>query len=302
MLLESINLDKEETNFIFITGSDLSEFNTKTRKLKPTETIFIVSSKSFTTDETIATLKDALSWSGDINRFIAITANRKEAERFSIKNIIQFDKEIGGRYSIWSEISSLISWLSKNDFDEFMAGGKNADIDLKQNESYKKFIKNLAYSDIWFHNTEQRNSRAVLFTFELRFFSNYIQQLEMESLGKQPNKNSEFKKTGQIVFGGYGPMAQHSYFQLLHQGTHNICVDMIASTKDKKSLDYAQALTQSRLLSDGASELKGNEVINGGVPINFFLIKNPSLYDLGYLIATWEHRVYVTAQLRNKSI
>ena len=71
---------------------------------------------------------------------------------------------------------------------------------------------------------------------------------------------------------------------------------MIASTKDKKSLDYAQALTQSRLLSDGASELKGNEVINGGVPINF-LIKNPSLYDLGYLIATWEHRVYVTAQL-----
>ena len=298
MLLESINLDKEETNFIFITGSDLSEFNTKTRKLKPTETIFIVSSKSFTTDETIATLKDALSWSGDINRFIAITANRKEAERFSIKNIIQFDKEIGGRYSIWSEISSLISWLSKTDFDEFMAGGKNADIDLKQNESYKKFIKNLAYSDIWFHNTEQRNSRAVLsYIWNWRSFPNYIQQLEMESLGKQPHKNSEFKKTGQIVFGGYGPMAQHSYFQLLHQGTHNICVDMIASTKDKKSLDYAQALTQSRLLSDGSSELKGNEVINGGVPINFFLIKNPSLYDLGYLIASWEHRVFVTAQL-----
>ena len=135
MLLESINLDNEETNFIFITGSDLSEFNTKTRKLKPKETVFIVSSKSFTTDETIATLKDALSWSGDINRFIAITANRKEAERFNIKNIIEFDKEIGGRYSIWSEISSLISWLSKTDFDEIMAGGKNADIDLKQNES-----------------------------------------------------------------------------------------------------------------------------------------------------------------------
>ena len=273
MLLESINLDKEETNFIFITGSDLSEFNTKTRKLKPTETIFIVSSKSFTTDETIATLKDALSWSGDINRFIAITANRKEAERFSIKNIIQFDKEIGGRYSIWSEISSLISWLSKNDFDEFMAGGKNADIDLKQNESYKKFIKNLAYSDIWFHNTEQRNSRAVLsYIWNWRSFPNYIQQLEMESLGKQPNKNSEFKKTGQIVFGGYGPMAQHSYFQLLHQGTHNICVDMIASTKDKKSLDYAQALTQSRLHLMG-QETKRQRGINGGVPINF-LIKN----------------------------
>ena len=197
MLLESINLDKDETNFIFITGSDLSEFNTKTRKLKPKETVFIVSSKSFTTDETIATLKDALSWSGDINRFIAITANRKEAERFSIKNIIQFDKEIGGRYSIWSEISSLISWLSKNDFDEFMAGGKNADIDLKQNESYKKFIKNLAYSDIWFHNTEQRNSRAVLsYIWNWRSFPNYIQQLEMESLGKQPHKIQSLRRQG----------------------------------------------------------------------------------------------------------
>ena len=72
----------------------------------------------------------------------------------------------------------------------------------------------------------------------------------MESLGKKPNKNSEFKKTGQIIFGGYGPTAQHSYFQLLHQGTHNICADIILNSQNEyDSLAYSQGITQARILS-----------------------------------------------------
>ena len=117
----------------------------------------------------------------------------------------------------------------------------------------------------------------------------------MESLGKQPPKNSEFRKTGQIIFGGYGPTAQHSYFQLLHQGIQDICVDIIASKEDKKSLAYAQAITQSKLLSKGAEDLKNQEKINGNMPTNLFLINRTSSYELGYLLATWEHRTYITA-------
>ena len=296
MFLENINLEQEDTNFIFITGSDSSEFEVKTKKLNPKETIFLVSSKSFKTEETISILKDAISWSGELDKFTAITANKELAKKFKIKNIIEFDKEIGGRYSIWSEISILMHWLNIDGFNKFMAGGKQADIDLNENSSYINFIKNLSYSDIWFHNYKNKNARVILsYIWNLRSFADYAQQLEMESLGKQPSKESEFKKTGQIIFGGYGPTAQHSYFQLLHQGTQNICADIIVSSKDIKSLSYAQAISQTKLLSEGTNELKGYESINGGTPTNLFIINKPDLYDLGYLIATWEHRVYITA-------
>lgn len=298
MFLESIDLSNEDTRFIFITGSDLTEFKIKTKKLDPAETIFLISSKSFKTEETILMLKSAIAWSGDIKRFIAVTANKKEAKKYGIGNIIEFDQEIGGRYSIWSEISLLIHCFKKDNFDAFMAGGKQADIDLKSNDSYLHYVKNLAYSDIWLHNTQNRNSRVVLaYAWNLRSFSNYVQQLEMESLGKQPSKTSEFKKTGQIIFGGYGPTAQHSYFQLLHQGTQPICADIIVCKDNNESLAYAQAITQSKLMSEGAADLKDYEKINANIPINLFTINSKSSYDLGFLLATWEHRIFITASM-----
>ena len=320
MLLEALeaSMDKdpleifgESNKYIFITGSDLSEFRTKTKGLNPEDTTFLISSKSFTTQETITILKEAISWSGDLDKFIAITANKAEPKKYNINNIIEFDKEIGGRYSIWSDISVLIKWTDSMAFGGFIEGGKQADQDLKNNKSYLKFIKYLAYSDIWLHNYKNKNSRAVLsYIWGWRSFPDYIQQLEMESLGKQPSNNSKFNKTGQIIFGGYGPTAQHSYFQLLHQGTQNLCADIVACKNDKKSLAYAQAITQSKLLSHGAKELKGKDKINGDIPINLFLTnitnwsqskntpKGPSvLNELGYLIATWEHRTYITAAM-----
>ncbi len=298
MLLETLELSNEDTSFVFITGSDPNEFRVKTEKLNPKETIFIVSSKSFKTEETISLLKVAMSWSGEISKFVAITANKEEAKKYNFDSIIEFDKEIGGRYSIWSEISALIYCLKKDNYDAFMAGGKQADIDIQSNKSYLKFVKNLAYSDIWLHNIKNKNSRAVLsYNWNLRSFPDYIQQLEMESLGKQPSKKSEFKKTGQIIFGGYGPIAQHSYFQLLHQGTQNICADIIVCKENKKSLAYAQAITQSKLMSNGAEALKDHEKINSKTPTNLFLINGSSSFELGYLLATWEHRTFITASM-----
>ena len=319
MLLEALeaSLDQDPRNifgethkYIFITGSDLTEFHIKTKGLNAKDTVFLISSKSFTTEETITILKEAISFSGDMDRFIAITANKSEAKKYNINNIIEFDKEIGGRYSIWSDISVLIKWLTPYAFGGFIEGGRQADNDLKNNESYLKFVKYLAYSDIWLHNYKNKNSRAVLsYIWGWRSFPDYIQQLEMESLGKQPSEDSEFNKTGQIIFGGYGPTAQHSYFQLLHQGTQDVCVDIVVCKNDEKSLAYAQAITQSKLLSQGTKDLKGQDRINGDIPTNLFLtnvtdtlyddsFKAPSLLnELGYLIATWEHRTYITAAM-----
>ena len=137
MLLEMADLHDKNVNFLFITGSDPVEFYKKINKLKQRETIFIVSSKSFATVETIQMFDDAMAWSGDIEKFIAVTANRSEAEKYNIKNIIEFDQEIGGRYSIWSEISILFFWLCKNHFDDFIAGGKQADKDLERYNELK---------------------------------------------------------------------------------------------------------------------------------------------------------------------
>ncbi len=289
------NTDK---NYVFISGSDLEEFNEKTEKLNPSETIFVVSSKSFTTEETIAILNNAIAWSGDINKFLAITANKSEAQKFNINNIIEFDKEIGGRYSIWSDISIAAHWENNSEWkNSFIMGGKHADSNLKEDDSYLKFVKTLAFSDIWLNNYKKKSSRAVLsYIWKFRSFPDYVQQLEMESLGKKSSIQSGFNKTGQIIFGGYGPTAQHSYFQLLHQGTQNLCADIIACKENLKSLAYVQAITQARLLSDGADHiLKEEEKINGNVPLNLFILNKIDAYTLGYLIATWEHRTYISA-------
>ena len=305
LLIESLGDDEILSSYkhYFITGSDKIELREKLKKLDPKKTVFIVSSKSFTTDETIDSLKDAIQWSGDINKFIAITANKNEAQKFNLKHITEFDTEIGGRYSIWSRISFAAAFYAmsanhENTFDNFCLGGSIADSYLSDDEDYQKFVKMLAFSDIWLHNVKEKNTRAILsYDWKLRSLSNYFQQLEMESLGKKPNKNSEFKKTGQIIFGGYGPTAQHSYFQLLHQGTHNICADIILNSQNKHdSLAYSQGITQARLLSEGVlTLLKEEEIINGNVPVNLFIFDGIDAKKLGFLIATWEHRVFITS-------
>ena len=299
LLIESLHDSNSDINHIFITGSDAYEFKDKVNNLNPDETIFIVSSKSFTTDETLETLKEAIKWSGNIEKFIAITANKEEAAKYNIKEIIEFDKEIGGRYSIWSDINLPALYGPKSNFDPklFLKGGHQADLDIQNNSDYLNFIKTLSFSDIWFNNFAGKNTRAILsYSWKLRSFANYAQQLEMESLGKHPNQNSEYKNTGQIIFGGYGPTAQHSYFQLMHQGTQNISADIIASKEDTKSLAYAQAITQTKLLSFGAEDLlKEEEEINGNIPTNLFLLNKIDSYTLGYLIATWEHRTFVSS-------
>ena len=299
LLIESLIGINNSLNYLFITGSDPDEFVEKTSNLNSKETLFIVSSKSFTTDETIGTLNKAIDWSGDMSKFIAITANKAESQKYDIKNIIEFDKEIGGRYSIWSHISIPAFFENSYDPNDLLKGGHQADLDLQNDKDYLRFIKTLSFSDIWLNNFQAKHARAILsYSWKLRSFPDYAQQLEMESLGKQSNHNSEFKKTGQIIFGGYGPTAQHSYFQLLHQGTQNICADIIASKEDSKSLAYAQAVTQAKLLSDGANDLLNEEEkINGNIPLNLFLLNKIDAYTLGYLIASWEHRTYITAAM-----
>ena len=134
----------------------------------------------------------------------------------------------------------------------------------------------------------------------MRFFKDYAQQLEMESIGKQPNIKSIFKKTGQVIFGGFGSTAQHSYFQLLHQGTAFACADIftIADNQETNELLFAQSQAQSNLLANGASsDLQDFEKVNGNIPTNLFTLSSLTPFNLGYLISSWEHRTFITSQM-----
>ena len=301
LLIESLNLQEinKESNYHFITGSDIHEFEYKTSNLNPDETIFIISSKSFSTEETIQMMKLAQKWSSVSGNFIAITSNPNEAKKFGFNdnNTVFYDKEIYGRYSIWSPVAE-VPLCNDIFYDAFLKGGRQVDIDLLEDKFFFEFIKRLSFSDIWNNNFKNKHIRSVLtFIWSFRSLPNYIQQLEMESLGKKPGKDSKFEKTGQIIFGGYGPKAQHSYFQLLHQGTQELCADVITSHSNMKSLVYLQAITQAEILAKGADRSNEQEKVNGNVAVNLFSLKKTDPFSLGYLIAMWEYRVFITSVL-----
>ena len=302
LLQEFLFNHQSRINYAFISGPDQEEFNAILKPLMGQKNFYIFASKSLSTDETLSCLK----WLGNHrtpNNSIVITSNSDEAKSlgFDEESIVPFPESVGGRYSIWSPIS--ISASIENNFMHFIQGGALADSLLTgisaESKQYKKFIKTLVFSDIWFNTFRNKKNRVVLtYNRPLRSFANYAQQLEMESLGKPFNSKSIFHSTGQTIYGGFGSTAQHSYFQLLHQGTSNTAADIIFCSSENSLLLEAQALGQSELLS-GIKQLSKNtlEKTNGNIPVNLFKLKSLSLKTLGFLISSWEHRVFLTSQM-----
>jgi len=300
LLQEFTNKESFKFNYYFVSGPDKDEFNSILKPLSGQKNFYIFSSKSLSTDETLSCLR----WLGakrNSTNSIVITANTEKAKTlgFNKNSIVPFPETVGGRYSIWSPIS--LSAALENNFSKFLKGGFSADKMLlgstKRDLQYQKFIKILAFSDLWFSNFLNKKNRVILsYNWKLRSLQSYIQQLEMESLGKKANPKSIFKETGQSIFGGFGSTAQHSYFQLLHQGTAEFCTDIIYSTSTKSPLSAAQAKGQAALLS---SDFKGStnflEKTNSNSPVNLFHLNKLSLEGLGFLLATWEHRVFITS-------
>ena len=300
LLQEFTNKESFKFNYYFVSGPDRDEFNSILKPIGDQKNFYIFSSKSLSTDETLTCLR----WLGakrDSTNSIVITANTDKAKNlgFDENCIVPFPEAVGGRYSIWSPIS--LSTALENNFSTFLKGGLCADKMLlggaKIDLQYQKFIKILAFSDLWFSNFLSKKNRVVLsYNWKLRSLQSYIQQLEMESLGKMANSKSLFKETGQSIFGGFGSTAQHSYFQLLHQGTAEFCTDIIYSTSINSPLSSAQAKGQAAILS---SAFKGSanllEKTNSNSPVNLFHLNKLSLESLGFLLATWEHRVFISA-------
>ena len=310
LLLEALkSFSNEIFNFYFINGPDDNEFHEVMNGLPASETTFIVSSKSLTTHETLESLKHAKKWlkknsyeESVKSNFFVLTANEKEAKTlFKEKNIFLIDDEIGGRYSVWSNISIPAILDIEENYIKFLQGGNEVDRLITSDKSFKEFIKDLSYKDIWENNFLNFNNRILLsYSWPLRSFPNYAQQLEMESLGKPANPKSIFKKTSQTIFGGFGPKAQHSYFQQLHQGTENYSIDLFSTSKDRidEKLISKQLQAQLTLFKKCPEELKGSkEEVKANVNFNHFELAKIDPFHLGYLIALWEYRTFITAKI-----
>ena len=298
LLLEALSIPIN-LNVFFITGPDKDEFNCIAKPRLTEKNLYLFASKSFTTDETLLTyswLPKKLSK----EHFVGITANPSEAKKlgFLEHNILIFPETIGGRYSIWSPISAAV--LDKRSANAFLKGARAIDDSIKGKGAAFRAIQEIVFYDLWSHNFLNKNIRAVLtYNWKLRSLTNYLQQLEMESLGKQPASNSIFQKTGQTIYGGFGSTAQHSYFQLLHQGTSNTVADVVHAKSPSSKLLNAQAEGQAMLLAGKIKYTKGPDATNSNIPLNFFALQNLSPQSLGSLIAFWEYRVFVTAAMLN---
>ena len=296
LLLEALGVSKN-LNIFFITGPDKDEFNSIVRPRLAQKNLYLFASKSLTTDETLLTY----SWlpkNLSKEHFWGITANPSKAKELGLldHNILIFPETVGGRYSIWSPISAPV--LDKKRANSFLKGARAIDDSISSKGAALKAIQEVVFYDLWSHNFLNKDLRVVLtYNWRLRSLTNYFQQLEMESLGKQPVNNSIFQKTGQTIYGGFGSTAQHSYFQLLHQGTSNTAADVVHAKSSSSKLLNAQAVGQAKLLAGKIKYSKGPEATSSNIPVNFFALKNLSPESLGALIAFWEYRVFVTAAM-----
>ena len=284
-------------NLFFITGPDKDEFLSLVKPRLKENNLYVFISKSFSTDEVLL----SHSWLPKNivkKNFFAITANKRKAVElgFFEQNIIGFPKSVGGRYSIWSQVNSPV--LLPNECRTFLKGAASIDDNVKKKSTVKSALKNIVFNDIWSHNFMNKKNRVILsYNWKLRSIANYLQQLEMESLGKPNNSESIFEYTGQTIYGGFGPIAQHSYFQLLHQGTSETTADFITSLSSHSALLNSQAEGQFKLLSGKIKFKRGMDATNSNIGGNFFLLDKLDLFSLGALIAFWEYRVFVTAAM-----
>ena len=290
---------------VFITGSDPLEAEFKTKGLNLDACAFILASKSFSTIETLKSF-ELVTQKAHMQNTYAITSNIAGAEAFGVsrKNILTFSEATGGRFSIWSPINLLfLIQLGEQSIEEFYLGGREADESLLNARTLDTPASvYMSAQDILHNNILDNETTAILaYDWPLRGFYKYAQQLEMESNGKRVDKNGNNidYQTNPIVWGGYGPVSQHSFYQQIFQGTKDMNLYFLASRENEKKLNTAQYQGQTDSLSEGT---KANIPPHKQVSTRRFTtieMESISPRTVGNLIATWENKTILNSLLWN---
>ncbi len=315
--------------FRFVSNVDGADLVDALATLDAEETLFIVSSKTFTTLETITNAKSAREWllgrlgagAGDDGKavarhFVAVSTNTREVERFGIDpdNMFAFWDWVGGRYSLWSAIGlSVMVAIGPDRFDELLAGAHEMDVHFRSAPLEANLPATMALLTCWYRDLLDAQTHAVVpYAHALGQLPAYLQQLEMESNGKsvQLDGSPVDVPTGAIVWGTPGTNGQHAYFQLLHQGTALVPIDFVAFVHaqpghelgNHQDLLVANVLAQAEALAFGKpadevaaegvpAELVPHRTFPGNRPSSVLLTDQLTPRALGALVAAYEHKV-----------
>jgi glucose-6-phosphate isomerase len=329
---------KKGLNVHFVSNVDGTHMAETLKKCKPETTLFMVASKTFTTQETMANAFTAREWlletTKDIEtvkkHFVAISTNAKGVGEFGIDtaNMFEFWDWVGGRYSLWSAIGlSIACYIGFENFEALLSGAHEMDLHFKNAPLKKNIPVVLALLGIWYNNFFNTESQAILpYDQYLHRFAAYFQQGDMESNGKTIDRNGQKVnyQTGPIIWGEPGTNGQHAFYQLIHQGSKLIPCDFIAPATSLNPIGnhhkmlmsnffgQTEALMNGKSLETVVGELKKAgktnkeiekiapfKVFEGNKPSNSFLVKKITPKTLGSLIAMYEHKIFVQGVIWN---
>ena len=322
----------------FVSNIDGTHIAETLKKISAETTLFVISSKTFTTQETMTNAHTARQWFLECARdescvakhFVAVSTNENEVKKFGIDtaNMFRFWDWVGGRYSLWSAIGlSIACTIGFNNFVLLLEGAHEADVHFQTAPFEKNIPVLMALLGIWYNNFFGAQSHAILpYDQYLHRFAAYFQQGDMESNGKSVDRNGKKIKyqTGPIIWGEPGTNGQHAFYQLIHQGTKLIPCDFIAPAISHNALGdhhekllanfFAQteALMNGKTLSEAKEELMKSgltseeikklapfKVFDGNRPTNSILVKQITPKMLGSLIALYEHKIFVQGVIWN---
>jgi glucose-6-phosphate isomerase len=314
----------------FISNVDATQLVETLKHIEPDETLFLIASKTFTTQETMTNAFSAREWflksaqdeSHVAKHFVALSTNEEAVIKFGIdkSNMFVFWDWVGGRYSLWSAIGlSIVLMIGYNRFEELLQGAHASDKHFKNAPFEKNIPVIMALIGIWYRNFFGSQTEAILaYDQYMHRFAAYFQQGNMESNGKSVDRNGVpvTYSTGPVVWGEPGTNGQHAFYQLIHQGTVLIPCDFIAPVISHNPLGdhHAKLLSnffaQTEALMNGRTpeelvaanvkpELIPFKFFSGNRPTNSFFIKSITPYSLGQLIALYEHKIFTQGVIWN---
>ncbi len=329
MVVDSLQYYKNHLTTYFVSNVDGDHVNEVIKKLNPETTLFVIVSKTFTTQETLSNANTLKEWflksanEVDIAKhFVAVSTNIESVKNFGIdqNNIFPMWDWVGGRFSLWSAVGLSISLaVGYDNYDSLLKGANKMDTHFK-NEDFKNNIPVvLALISVWYNNFFGAESEAVIpYSQYLNQFATYLQQGIMESNGKSIDRNGNpiDYETGTLIWGEPGTNSQHAFFQLIHQGTKLVPADFIGFTKslhgnqdhqDKLTSNFlaqTEALlngkTEAEVLAEGTREdIIPFKIFQGNKPTNTIFINKLSPESLGKLIAMYEHKIFVQGIIWN---
>jgi glucose-6-phosphate isomerase len=329
---------KKGIETFFVSNVDGTHIAETLKKVKPEETLFLIASKTFTTQETMTNAHTARAWFLEkavdeahiAKHFAALSTNENEVVKFGIDkaNMFEFWDWVGGRYSLWSAIGlSIALTIGYNNFEQLLKGAHAADEHFRTEKFNANIPVLMALLGIWYTNFFNAQSEAILpYDQYMHRFAAYFQQGNMESNGKNTDRNGNTVDyaTGPVIWGEPGTNGQHAFYQLIHQGTLVIPCDFIAPAISHNPIGnhhvklLSNFFAQTEALMNGKTEAEAKEelikagktdeevkklapfkIFEGNKPTNSLLVKQITPYTLGSLIALYEHKIFVQGVIWN---